>query len=308
MCPFHGNIDTPAFSVGKLNGLYVCFNPGCDAHGTLEELVRRTRQVNVFQAKKIIVKAKSGAPKSSVLNKVNGILDTPTFTPFDQHKIDNMIKNFPGSVAQEYMKARGFDDTTLSYFGVGYSASKNLVTVPMHAPDGTPIGVIGRSPTEKKFQNSYGLPKAKTMWNFHRAKKHDSVVICEASYDAMMVHQAGYPNVVALLGGHISPYHVEQLNRTFSTIVIMTDFDQPRKRPNCKLCNYRPCVGHRDGRILGRAIQKAVPNKRVLWAVYNDDAVYPHDAKDACDMTQAEIRQVIEGAESTFAYNQRHLD
>jgi DNA primase len=62
-------------------------------------------------------------------------------------------------------------DETLGYFRIGYSAKRDAIMVPMHNPDGLPIGVIGRSIAGKDFKNSKGLPKNKTAWNFHRAKR-----------------------------------------------------------------------------------------------------------------------------------------
>jgi len=126
--------------------------------------------------------------------------------------------------------------------------------------------------------------------------------VCEASYDAMRIHQAGYPNVIALLGGHVTQYHINQIDRNFDTVLIMTDFDNKIFRPNCRMCNYERCRGHRPGRDLGRSIATKLPHKRILWGAYDDTCVFPHGAKDASDMTDDEIRQCIRGAVPNFEY------
>ena len=41
LCPFHGNRHTPSFSVSHQKGLYLCFNPSCNASGTIVELVKK---------------------------------------------------------------------------------------------------------------------------------------------------------------------------------------------------------------------------------------------------------------------------
>ena len=46
LCPFHGNRDTPSFSVSVSRGLYVCFNPACDQRGTIVELVKHISEKN----------------------------------------------------------------------------------------------------------------------------------------------------------------------------------------------------------------------------------------------------------------------
>lgn len=317
-CPFHGNTDSPAFAVDKAKGLWTCFNPSCMESGALPDLLRRLKKLNPFQAQRVILK-KRNEHKTPFADRLREAMTKPEdFVEFPQAALDRMAADLKGSVGEEYMKSRGFTDETLEYFAVGYSAKKNMVVVPMHDPSGMPIGIIGRSPshTDKQFKNSVGLPKAKTAWNFHRAKRHgDTVIICEASYDAMRIHQAGYPNVVALLGGSVTPYHLEQLSRHFSKIIIMTDFDKKQFRPNCRMCSrveFRPgevrCVGHRPGRELGRQIVRGLPNKKVMWGAYDDICVFPHGAKDASDMTDDEIRQCLRNAISNLQYSQWNIE
>jgi len=125
----------------------------------------------------------------------------------------------------------------------------------------------------------------------------------------MRIHQAGYPNVIALLGGHITSYHRDLIDRSFDRIVIMTDFDKKVYRPNCRKCQgLRECEGHRPGRELGWAIANGLPNKKLFWAAYDDECVYPHNAKDAGDMTDNEIRQCLSQAVSHFAYTRWKID
>lgn len=319
-CPFHGNTDSPAFAVDKALGLWTCFNPGCTSSGTLEELLRLRAKLNPFQAIRLINKYKheSRVPFSDRLKEVMK-KDDP-FPSMSQSKVEALHEAFWTSPALEYMHGRGFTDETLKYFQVGYSPKReypppyksrpDMVVVPMHDIKGNPVGVVGRSITDKIFKNSTRLPKSRTAWNIHRARRcGETVIVCESTFDAMRIHQAGYPNVVALLGGHASPEILEQLNQNFSKIIIMTDFDKRRYEPNCKRCrsikfkyNEVKCVGHRDGRDLGRELVQGMPAKRVMWAAYDDTCVFPHNAKDAGDMTDEEIRQCLKNAVSNLAY------
>lgn len=312
-CPFHGNTDSPAFAVDKYKGLWTCFNPSCMNSGTLPDLLKRLKGLNPFQTLRVINKNKAHESVDLHAAVTAAMEPQEEFKAFPTEPLAAAVTSFKGSIAEEYMHSRGFTDETLEYFGVGYSVKQNMVIVPMHDPKGNPIGLIGRTPshTNKRFKNSTNLPKSKTCWNYHRAKRTgDTVIVCEASYDAMRIHQAGYPNVVALLGGHVTPYHIEQLGRTFSTIILMTDFDKKQYRPNCRQCKnvtFKPgevkCKGHRPGRDLGRSIADALSHKKVLWAAYDDKVVFPHDAKDASDMTDEEIRQCLRNAVSHVEYS-----
>ncbi len=65
---------------------------------------------------------------------------------------------------------------------------------------------------------------------------------------------------------------------------------------------FKLCIGHNPGRDLGAKIAGNLPRKRVMWASYEDKIVYPHDAKDAGDMTDQEIRQCLRNAVPNFEY------
>lgn len=306
-CPFHNNTDTPAFALDKEKGLWTCFNPSCDSSGNLVALLRSLKGLNPFEAARVIAQSEKSV-HDSVADRLSAIREkAPEFVQFPVTPVERMEEElWTNHHALDYMRGRGFNDDTLKYFGIGYSFKQDMTIVPMHDPNGMLIGFIGRSIEGKQFKNSTNLPKSKTAWNFHRAKTHgDTVIIVESSFDAMRLHQAGYPNVIALLGGHFSSYQQEQIDRTFSKVIIMTDFDKKIYRANCRKCSHlRECAGHRPGRELGWAITRGLPNKRIMWASYDDDCVYPHGAKDVGDMSDNEIRHCLTHAVSHFTYSQ----
>lgn len=312
LCPFHGNTNSPAFEIDKESGLWVCFNPSCEETGTLEDLVRRRTKLNSFQTLRLILQCATATPKSLDERVAKALEDTGAFPTMSYDKISQLHESLWNSPALDYMHGRGFDDDTLKYFEVGYSPERilpqpyrsrpEMVVVPMHDIKGNPVGVIGRSLHGKDFRNSKKLPTSATAWNIHRARKAGgTVIVCESSFDAMRIHQAGYPNVIALLGKSLSWSIVSQLEKNFSIIVIMTDYDQPQYTEKCKKCQYR-CHGHRPGRDLGRAIVTKTRNRKILWAAYDDTCVYPRGVKDASDMNDDEIRQCLRNAVSNLQY------
>lgn len=308
-CPFHGNRVSPSFGVSRYSGKYICFNAACQETGNLVELVMKIGKRNPFEARRLILK-KAGETEQAFKDILTKALNpAPLYPDFAQDKLDQMYDQFWFyEEPQNYMHQRGFDDETLHHFRIGFSMQKLLIAVPMHDPMGNPVGVIGRALESKEFKNSKRLPTSKTLWNLHRAKRTgDTVIITEASFDAMRVHQAGYENVVACLGGNFSPYHFDLLDKHFSTIVLMTDFDKKEKHmyDNCKKCAKRKlsmCIGHNPGRDLGQTIAAGLHRKKILWASYEEKIVYPHDAKDAGDMTDDEIRQCLRNAVPNYVY------
>lgn len=305
-CPFHGNTDTPSFSVSKRNGTYICFNAACAEQGNLTGLVQRMQKYNPMEALRFVMKHKETRHISLAERRKKRIASAGDFNIFPEEPFQRMYRDFweyPEAV--RYMvEERGFEEETLHHFEIGYSVKNDMVIVPMHSPDGKHVGLIGRSIEGKRFKNSPGLPVSRTMWNLNRARAAgDTVVVTEASFDSMRVHQAGYPCTVALLGGHLSLVHIELFNRYFNSIIIMTDFDNKEDHisPVCRKCTGK-CTGHNPGRDLGKAIVEALPRKRVKWASYGFKEVYPNGVKDAGAMHDKEIKQCIQNSVSNFEY------
>ena len=211
--------------------------------------------------------------------------DKPMFEEFSEEILKKLYTDLISTTTgKDYFYSRGINQQSIIDFGLGYSQNMGMVTVPVHSPDGMPIGIVGRSIEGKSFKNSTNLPKSKTMFNVHRAKKiGDHVIIVESSFDAIRIHQAGFPNVVATLGGFLSKEQHHILNRYFNRITIMTDTDLA-------------------GRELGLSIANKLRMKDVLWASYEYGKIYPHEAKDAGDMTDEEIKACIKNAVSDMEY------
>lgn len=284
-CPFHNNTHSPSCSISKETGAWICFNPACSESGTLVDLVQRVTKRNSFESLRFII-SKEAQVLSNFDELINEVFeDKPEFIEFDKETIDKLSQEMKEyEDGRRYMHGRGFTDETLEYFNVGYSNNRRMVCVPVHSPDGLCVGIVGRSVDSKDFKNSTGLPRSSTLFNIHRAKRIGSVcIITESSFDAMRVHQAGFPNVVATLGGHISNTNLNLLNKYFNRIIIMTDSDQA-------------------GRELGNTIVSRLRQKDVLWASYSYGKIYPHDAKDAGDMSDNEIRECIKNAVSHIEY------
>lgn len=313
LCPFHGNKHTPSFSVSHTKGVYLCFNPSCDASGTIIELVKEVSHRNDFEALRFIESCKTESAVSFEDELSSLLEDKPEFVPFDQNKLDEMyyaMSGLDGDIPMEYLWSRGIGAEEVEHFRIGYSAKQDMIIVPVHSPDGVPVGLVGRGVSEKKFKNSNNLPRSKTMFNIHRAKKYGGIVIvCESTFDAIRIHRAGFPNVVATLGGYISKDNLANLNRLFNKVIIMTDFDDKEKHivNNCRKCYPQECKGHNPGRDLGQTIAASLKNKDILWALYDNNNVYPPGCKDAGDMSDEQIQHCIKNAVSNVEYSSLDL-
>lgn len=284
-CPFHSNRHTSSFSVSKETGKFICFNPSCGEAGTLLDLIKRVMHKNDYQSLRFISKMETESLNNFDETLAEIMEDRPDFIEFPQDTLDQLYNKLGSTEkAKQYLKGRGINEESMHHFKLGYSENMNMVITPVHSPDGIPIGLVGRSIEGKAFKNSTNLPKSKTLFNIHRAKRiGDHVIVVESNFDAIRIHQAGFPNVVATLGGFLSNEQHHLLNRYFNHITIMTDNDIA-------------------GRELGRSISSKLRNKDILWASYEYGKIYPHDAKDAGDMTDEEIKACIKNAVSDIEY------
>jgi DNA primase len=333
LCPYHGNTDTPAFSTSKRYGFSVCFNPACakgqDRRLTLEGLVRDLKALDHFGAKRFIMSAQRrvGASFEDKFDAISEV-EPEEMKEFPAGAIQAMHERlFKTNEAITYLKGRGFERKTMEHFKVGYSPAStgwdapvyrahNMIMVPAYDTQNRPVGLVGRSIVGKEFKNygaaekGKGFHKSKIVWNLQNARKHENIILCESTFDAMRVHQAGYPNVGALLGGSLSTTQRDLLNRHFRSVVIFTDNEnesngQMTYHKHCSACvraGNPYCQGHKPGRELGMKIATSLPRMKITWATYDDRSIYARDVKDASDMTDDEIRQCLRNAISHYEY------
>ena len=285
LCPFHHNTDSPAFAASYSKGLYVCYNQNCNSSGTILDLVIKLTNRTSFEAMRFIASNKMSEAEMLEEELKDLLDDKPEFVEFSRQTLENLYNGLlSNEKAKEYFDSRKIGYEAIAHFSLGYSKVQNMVTVPLHSPDGIPVGIIGRSIEGKSFKNSPNLPRNKTMFNLHRAKREGgTIIVVESSFDAIRLWQAGYPNAVATLGGSISDTNINHLNKYSSTIIIMTDNDKA-------------------GISLGETIANKLRNKNVLWARYDSLNTYPHNAKDVGDLTDEEIKQCIKNAIPHFEY------
>lgn len=328
-CPYHGNTDSPAFSTSKRYGYSICFNPACaagtDKRLTLETMARDLKGLDHMSAKRFVMRHK-GDTGESFRDKFDAIQDEPEQLPeFSATAIEKMHERFLNTpAAVEYMEGRGFTLDTMKHFKVGFTPASSgpiyrahdMIVVPAYDHQNRPVGLVGRSLVGKEFknfgpsENGSGFHKSKIVWNLNNARRYETVIITEANFDSQAVHQAGYPNTVALLGGSLSKVQKELLNRHFTHIIIMTDNENAenggliyhKRCAKCVRMGHPYCAGHAPGRELGFKIAEELPRMKISWAMYDDRNVYARNVKDARAMTDDEIRQSLRNAVSHFEY------
>lgn len=221
-CPFHNNTRTPAGELNKESGLFYCFS--CQETKTLIDVIMKSSGRTYFEALRLI---DSKADNKNLLENLEQTLEKKVeFKEYDLEVINKLHNNvFNSKRAQEYFTSRKISKDSVIKYTLGYSENQDMVIVPVHSPDGMCIGFVARSVEGKVFKNTPGLPKSKTFFNLHRAKRFDKVFIVESSFDAIRIEQVG-GHAVATLGATVSNQQRKLLKQYFNQIIVLGDNDE----------------------------------------------------------------------------------
>jgi len=181
-----------------------------------------------------------------------------------------------------YLGARSIQPSTARTFGVGFYAGRGFlngrVVIPIHNESDQLIAYAGRAidGSEPKYRFPAGFRKSQVLFNLNHARRsnHNAVVVVEGFFDAMKIHQAGYGNVIALMGSTISDQQVALMAAHFLHAVLMLD-------------------GDAAGRHASAAIAERLRNRMGVAAINLDDGVQPDQlgAKEISQLLGGHFRE-----------------
>lgn len=221
-CPFHANNRTPAGEVDKIRGTFFCFS--CHHVSDLVELVMHQTNRTYFESVRFIKSKEANTDLGLEIDR--RLKKKEDYVQFDELLVKRLAAAALESPrAKSYYAGRKITEASLAKFDLGYSENQDMVTIPVHSPDGMLLGFVGRSVEGKQFKNTPGLPKSKTMFNLNRVKTSRNVYVVESSFDAIRLDQCGFP-AVATLGSNVSNIQVDLLKKYFNDIIVIADNDE----------------------------------------------------------------------------------
>lgn len=221
-CPFHNNYRSPAGEIDKKTGMFYCFS--CHKISDLVEFVMFTSGRTYFESVRFI---KSKEQETDIEKEIaKQLYEKPDYVPYDELQIKRLNQQAIDSPrAISYFSGRKINIDSINKFGLGFSEKQDMVTVPVHSPDGMLLGFVARSIEGKEFKNTPGLPKSKTLFNLNRVKTANKVYVVESSFDAIRLDQVGFP-AVATLGANVSGMQIDLLQKYFNDIIVIADNDE----------------------------------------------------------------------------------
>ena len=142
-----------------------------------------------------------------------------------------------------YLDQRAIQPATAAWFGIGYYAGsgflRHRIVFPIHDSEGRLVAYAGRSidGCEPRYLFPPCFRKSQVVFNLHRVAGESArcAIVVEGFFDCFRVHEAGYGNVVALMGVGLSEAQEQLLLERFQQLILMLDGDEAGQRASRQL-------------------------------------------------------------------------
>ncbi|WP_298945543.1 DNA primase [uncultured Campylobacter sp.] len=262
VCPFHDD-KNPSMSVSPSRGIFHCFS--CKAGGDAIKFVMDYEKLSYPEAVEKIAGlqnftlnyVRGGEPAKEnkhILENANAfyrslLYKTPAAVEYlysrgiTDELIDKFELGFAPESAQTIRLLQNEHIEPKEALEVGivkqnengiYASFINRITFPIYTHAGRLVGFGGRtiSGNPAKYVNSPQsavFDKSTLFYGYHLAKREifakNQIIITEGYMDVIMLHKAGFNNVVAVLGTALTTKHLPLLKRGEISVILCFDGD-----------------------------------------------------------------------------------
>lgn len=262
VCPFHDD-KNPSMSVSPTRGIFHCFS--CKAGGDAIKFVMDYEKLSYPEAVEKIARlqnftlnyVRGGEPAKEnkhILENANAfyrslLYKTPAAVEYlysrgiTDELIDKFELGFAPESAQTIRLLQNDQIEPKEALEVGivkqnengiYASFINRITFPIYTHAGRLVGFGGRtiSGNPAKYVNSPQsavFDKSTLFYGYHLAKREiftkNQIIITEGYMDVIMLHKAGFNNVVAVLGTALTTKHLPLLKRGEISVILCFDGD-----------------------------------------------------------------------------------
>ena len=216
-CPVHGGNNPTAFVADCQRGLWNCFT-ACRG-GDVVELVRALDQVPYAEVARTLAEMAGHTPLPC----------PPTPPPAPRPPFRPYTRRLTLDSHHPFLAARRIQPSTARHFEVGawhgWGMLQGCIAVRLHDIKGRPLGYAGRR-LQPDWQGKWvfpsRLPKHSLLYGWHRAPRHDPLVVVEGPWEVLRLHQLGLP-AAALLGTQPSRQQVHLLRQRKCLILLDGD-------------------------------------------------------------------------------------
>ena len=245
-CPIHGGKNGTSFNVDTAKNVFHCFSQ-CGG-GNVLDLVMKLEDCSIREAGEKLsdwfelqfdrrggiaksAKRRTKPQGNTTASHTSGRSDASSVNPPLERSLKNLNPDHP------YLVERGLTVPTIKEFGIGHCTRglmRGRIAIPIHNERGELVAYAGRAvdaelaEAKGKYRLPDGFKKSFVLFNFHRAVEHAdrTLIVVEGFFDCFKLHQAGLPNVVALMGSTLSEPQQELLLAHADRIALMLDGDE----------------------------------------------------------------------------------
>lgn len=253
-CPFHDD-KNPSFNVNTRKKVFFCF--GCGAKGSVVDFVSKKEEVSVTEA--AILLCRWFDISEAVINApaANKGPETPNRDSSRTKNTGGLGESTAGSEATNealtfrlhldpdhwYLKDRGLAPRTISHFGLGFCKNglmKNRIAIPIHDEEGELVAYAGRwaghvPSAVEKYMLPFRFKKSRVLFNLHRVKGAEVLVIVEGYWSVFRLHQLNIPSV-ALMGCTLSKTQESLLTASnTSRLILLLDGDDAGRQAQAQI-------------------------------------------------------------------------
>jgi len=243
-CPIHDGKRQKkgCFCANTAKNMWHCFS--CGAGGNVLDFVIAMENVNIRQAGLLIQKWFGiVSEEKGQLAKEEKKVEKGKKEAKDEEEIVNPALTFELKALDTkhpYLKERGLRKETIKEFGLGYckrGLMKGRIVIPIHNEKGELIAYAGRYPgdppeNEPKYKFPPKFKKSLAVFNLNGVKdvaKDKRLILVEGFFDVFKLWQAGFKNVVALMGTSMSDEQEKLIVEVIGEngkVVLMFDGDE----------------------------------------------------------------------------------
>ena len=243
-CPIHKGTNPRQFSVNLDNNIFNCFG-NCKSGGNILDFVAKMEGVQTRKAALLLNEwflKEVSSKKGTEVTKKEERPDTEDIKASENERIINPPLTFELNLDpnHSFFKERGINQETVDHFGLGFCSKgimKNRVAIPIHDENGSLVAYCGRAINDEqiKAEGKYKMPpkfvKSAVVYNLHRNREgEDLLILVESFLSVFKLHQAGFHNVVALMGSNVGEGQekliVDTMEGSPRRVILLFDADE----------------------------------------------------------------------------------
>jgi len=255
-CPIHNGTNKKQFTVNLLKNVFYCFS--CKSGGNILNFVSLMERVTIRDAAILICEwfnlhfdKDDTTPSVKTKPKIQEPDEDEFINPPLKKQLYNLDAKHP------YLYERGLTQSAIKHFGIGYCSNglmNGRIAIPIHDENNVLVAYAGMSIRDEsdKYKFPPKFKKSLVVYNLNSItpRQYRELIIVEGFFSVFAFYQAGFENVVALMGASMSEHQEQLIIERADKVVLLFDGDEAGRKclENC-LIRLSPKIDVKEIRL-----------------------------------------------------------